>query len=37
MYGPAMNEFLVLKKRLDPEGILRNAFFDRLFGGVSAA
>lgn len=33
MYGPNLDRFLALKRRLDPEGILRNEFFDRLFGG----
>lgn len=31
MYGPAFARFLELKKRHDPRGILKNAFFDRIF------
>jgi FAD/FMN-containing dehydrogenase len=30
MYGPAFATFLSLKQQVDPRGILRNAFFDRL-------
>jgi len=30
MYGHAIPQFLEIKQRLDPHGILRNAFFDRL-------
>jgi FAD/FMN-containing dehydrogenase len=32
MYAPAVAKFLELKKQLDPKGVLRNAFFDRLTG-----
>ena len=32
MYTQAMDAFLDLKKRLDPDGILRNNFFERVFG-----
>jgi decaprenylphospho-beta-D-ribofuranose 2-oxidase len=32
MYGPALGEFAALKEELDPKRILRNEFFDRLFG-----
>jgi len=31
MYGEAMDEFLALKRRLDPHGLLHNEFFDRVF------
>jgi FAD/FMN-containing dehydrogenase len=34
MYGPAFARFLELKKRHDPRGILKNAFFDRIFGAA---
>jgi decaprenylphospho-beta-D-ribofuranose 2-oxidase len=32
MYGQSMETFLRLKKQIDPEGILRNSFFERVFG-----
>ncbi len=32
MYTDAMERFLRLKAQLDPEGILHNSFFDRIFG-----
>jgi FAD/FMN-containing dehydrogenase len=32
MYGDAFDRFLALKRRYDPDGVLRNAFFDRIFG-----
>jgi decaprenylphospho-beta-D-ribofuranose 2-oxidase len=35
MYGPAFERFLALKRRYDPRGILRNEFFDRVFGAVT--
>jgi decaprenylphospho-beta-D-ribofuranose 2-oxidase len=35
MYGPAFERFLTLKRRYDPRGILRNDFFDRVFGTVT--
>lgn len=34
MYGAAFDRFLQLKGRYDPEGILRNDFFDRVFGAM---
>jgi decaprenylphospho-beta-D-ribofuranose 2-oxidase len=33
MYGEHMEAFRALKAKLDPDGILRNEFFDRVFGG----
>lgn len=33
MYGGNMVQFRALKEQLDPDGILRNEFFDRVFGG----
>ncbi len=32
MYGGAFAEFLALKRRYDPHGVLENAFFERVFG-----
>jgi decaprenylphospho-beta-D-ribofuranose 2-oxidase len=32
MYGQNMEKFKALKGELDPEGVLRNEFFDRVFG-----
>lgn len=32
MYGPNLDEFFELKRGLDPDGILRNEFLDRVFG-----
>ena len=32
MYRPAFERFLRLKQRYDPKGLLRNEFFDRVFG-----
>jgi FAD/FMN-containing dehydrogenase len=34
MYGDAFDRFLALKKRYDPRGLLRNEFFDRVFGAA---
>jgi decaprenylphospho-beta-D-ribofuranose 2-oxidase len=31
MYGDAFDEFLALKERLDPKGVIGNEFFDRIF------
>lgn len=31
MYGPSIAAFLALKQRVDPNGIVRNSFFDRIF------
>ena len=36
MYGSAFDEFLALKRRYDPRGLLENEFFDRIFSGGSA-
>ncbi len=33
MYGSAFPEFLALKQRYDPRGLLENEFFDRVFAG----
>ncbi len=33
MYGGAFTEFLTLKRRYDPRGLLENELFDRIFGG----
>jgi decaprenylphospho-beta-D-ribofuranose 2-oxidase len=32
MYEPSINIFLALKQRVDPNCIVRNSFFDRIFG-----
>jgi decaprenylphospho-beta-D-ribofuranose 2-oxidase len=32
MYGEHMVRFRALKAQLDPDGLLRNEFFDRVFG-----
>lgn len=32
MYGDNMDQFRALKQQLDPDGLLRNEFFDRVFG-----
>ncbi len=37
MYGLAFDEFLALKRRYDPRGLLENAFFDRVFGPAAAS
>jgi decaprenylphospho-beta-D-ribofuranose 2-oxidase len=36
MYGPQLERFLALKAELDPDGILRNAFFERVFAEPAA-
>jgi FAD/FMN-containing dehydrogenase len=36
MYGPQLAAFLALKERLDPTGLLRNAFFERVFAAPAA-
>ncbi|MDT8306626.1 MAG: FAD-binding oxidoreductase [Anaerolineae bacterium] len=33
MYGENMAQFRALKEQLDPDSLLRNEFFDRVFGG----
>ncbi|MDX1665145.1 MAG: FAD-binding oxidoreductase [Candidatus Promineifilaceae bacterium] len=33
MYGEHMEAFRALKEQVDPDGLLRNEFFDRVFGG----
>jgi decaprenylphospho-beta-D-ribofuranose 2-oxidase len=33
MYGDRLDEFLAVKQRLDPEAVIRNEFFDRVFAG----
>jgi decaprenylphospho-beta-D-ribofuranose 2-oxidase len=37
MYAPAMEKFLALKKQLDPEGLLRNDFYEKIFGAMPGA
>jgi FAD/FMN-containing dehydrogenase len=32
MYGSALDDFRALKRRYDPKGILKNAFFEKIFG-----
>ncbi len=31
MYGPRLEAFMALKRRLDPDGVLQNGFFERVF------
>jgi decaprenylphospho-beta-D-ribofuranose 2-oxidase len=33
MYGDNLERFLAMKRRLDPDGLIRNGFFERVFPG----
>jgi decaprenylphospho-beta-D-ribofuranose 2-oxidase len=33
MYGDNLERFMAVKRRLDPDGLIRNEFFDRVFPG----